>query len=372
MITPFFPSKIDYRGNYIYNQILEIQKQSGLNIQIIKVVSLFSKESDYNFKGFKISVFKIIDFPFFIFPGLFHFINNKRIILFIKEKGISNIKIIHAHITYPSSYLTNVISREVNTKTIVQHHGIDVLQLKNGRLNILKKIQRKFLIKRSIKQLNKVDVNIGVSQKVLDELRLFKGYYSKSEYVMYNGVDTTKFFPMHVKKDNHFVIGCIANFFELKDHISLIKAVEQLFLDGYDVKLKLIGTGPTFSKCYSYVKNNNLLNIISFEKEQEYDQLNIFYNKIDLFVMPSFYEALGCVYLEAWATNTPFIAIQGQGIAEPVPKDKKEIFLAEAQNSYSLKNCIANIIDSKESVKFNDKYRIENTVFNFLKLFLSR
>ncbi|SVE15744.1 uncharacterized protein METZ01_LOCUS468598, partial [marine metagenome] len=75
VITPFFPSKIDYRGNYIYNQILEIQKQSGLNIQIIKVVSLFSKESDYNFKGFKISVFKIIDFPFFIFPGLFHFIN---------------------------------------------------------------------------------------------------------------------------------------------------------------------------------------------------------------------------------------------------------------------------------------------------------
>ena len=44
--------------------------------------------------------------------------------------------------------------------------------------------------------------------------------------------------------------------------------------------------------------------------------MNNFYNSIDLFVLPSYYEALGCVYLESWATHTPFVGVEGQGISE--------------------------------------------------------
>ena len=75
--------------------------------------------------------------------------------------------------------------------------------------------------------------------------------------------------------------------------------------------------------CKRYVKDNNLLEYIYFEKEQKHSELNIFYNQLDLFVLPSYYEALGCVYFEAWATNIPVISIEGQGFTELVGEDEK-------------------------------------------------
>ena len=71
---------------------------------------------------------------------------------------------------------------------------------------------------------------------------------------------------------------------------------------GEKILLRLIGTGPTLDECckdYVY-QEHNLDSIISFEKEINHRTSEYFYiMKIDLFVMPSYYEALGCVYLES-------------------------------------------------------------------------
>ena len=155
IITPFFPSKGSHNGSYIYDQINEIKNQTNFNIRVIKVVSLFSTEINYEYKGFKVSVLKIIDIPFFIFPGLFNFINKKRVLKLLKQDNIGPIAMVHGHVTYPSAFLSNCISAKYRSNLIVQHHGLDVLQLQNGRSNFIKKNQRIYLIKNSIKQLNK-------------------------------------------------------------------------------------------------------------------------------------------------------------------------------------------------------------------------
>ena len=66
-------------GSYIFDQINEIRNQSDFTIEVIKVVSFFSGENDYEYKGFKVKIFKVLDLPFFIFPGLFNSINKKRL-----------------------------------------------------------------------------------------------------------------------------------------------------------------------------------------------------------------------------------------------------------------------------------------------------
>ncbi|MBC8266069.1 MAG: glycosyltransferase family 4 protein [Flavobacteriales bacterium] len=366
VITPFFPSYENHNGSYVFDQIKEIKKQTSFNIEIIKVVSLFSSEKDYEFQGFQVKIFKTFDFPFFIFPGAFSFINKKRIVSFLKFKTIKNIAFVHAHVTYPCAYLANSISSKLKIKTFIQHHGLDVLQLLNGRNYFLRKIWKKYFIRKSISQLNNIDVNIGVSNKVLNELQQFDSYNPISEYVLYNGVDISKFFPKKRQESNSFKIGCVANFWKIKDHILLIKAVEILAAEGLDIKLRLIGTGPTFSKCFNYVKNNNLQQSITFEKERSHEGLNDFYNEIDLFVLPSYYEALGCVYLESWATNTPFIAVQGQGIAELAPDKKNMLF--EKKNLNSLIEKIKYFTKNKIQIKFDENLKIENTISDFLKL----
>ena len=96
--------------------------------------------------------------------------------------------------------------------------------------------------------------------------------------------------------------------------------------------------------------------------------MNDFYNSIDLFVLPSYYEALGCVYLESWATNTPFIGIEGQGISELISRSDRKTLLAKVQSTQSLTEKILIAYNNRSSHPFNIKYDIKNTICNFLSL----
>ena len=364
VVTPFFPSNSDFAGSYILDQLIELRNKTKFTIEIIKVVSLFSNEKDYLYDNFKISIFKVLDFPFFLFPGIFNFFNKRRFKLFLRKKRINNIVISHAHVAYPSLYLLE----HIQSKKIVQHHGLDVLQLLNGRIKFLSKIYKPFLIRNSIYHLNNVDLNIGVSQKVLDQLSLYRQYKPKDELVLYNGVNKLKFFKTDPKSSNvSFTIGCIANFWQIKDQITLIKSVHLLLQEGINCKLRLIGSGNTLMLCKKYVTSNSLHENIFFEKELPHTELNKFYNEIDLFVLPSYYEALGCVYLESWATETPFIAIENQGISELLSNSNKKIFLTEKENIILLKDKIKFFIDNKVDLVFNSKLHIENTIQKLIK-----
>ena len=362
VLTPFFPSSRCYVGSYIFDQLNEIKKQSNLDIEIVKIVSIFSNEKDYLFNNFQVRIFKIIDFPFFIFPGVFNFINKIRFKFFLKRKKIRNIKFSHSHVSYPSSYLVE----DLECIKIIQHHGLDVLQLTNGRNEFIKNIQMRYLIRNTIKHLNSADINIGVSDLVLQQLRNYKAYNPKKEFVLYNGVDRSKFFKKETVKNDIFTIGCVANFWKIKGYIILIKSIQQILEDGNKIKLRLIGSGPTLQFCKKYVVENNLSKYIVFEKEISHDKLNDFYNSIDLFVLPSYYEALGCVYLESWATNTPFIGIEGQGISELIPKKERKTLLAEVQSIESLKGKILLAYNNRKIYPFDERYDIKNTIKEFM------
>src|SRR5690606_10263582 len=134
----------------------------------------------------------------------------------------------------------------------------------------------------------------------------------------YNGVDKSKFFQKKsLKHSGIFHIGCVANFSSIKDQITLIKATEILINQSNpNIKVTFVGTGPTRGKCEEYIYKNNLSKFFNFIDSIPHRQLNDFYNEIDLFVLPSYYEALGCVYLEAYSTGTPFVGVYDQGIEE--------------------------------------------------------
>ena len=361
VVTPFFPSEDSFVGSFVFDQINEIRNQSEFTIEVVKVTSLASKEKDYTYKGFRVSVFKTIDIPFFIFPGIFNWINKIRFKTFLKSRKIKKISFSHSHVSYPASYLTS----DLDCKKIVQHHGLDVLQLLNGRVGFIKKLQKKFLIKNTIKHLNKADLNIGVSRLVLDRLSEFNGYQPKDEYVLYNGVDPSKFYPLATEENRIFTIGCVANFWDIKDQISLIKSVKKLLQEGELVRLRLIGSGPTLKLCEEFVNSNHLSGNIFFEEEIKHEKLNQFFNEIDLFVLPSYYEALGCVYLESWATNTPFIGVNGQGISEIVPNSDR--MLISERDTVDLAKKIKFFITNDFKLPSVRDFSLENTISTFLQ-----
>ena len=88
VISPLFPNNNSHIGSYVYDQVRTIIDLFDYNITIVKVVSLFSSETDYNFKGIEVKIFKVFDLPFFMLPGLFNWVNDIRIKQFFKTHNL--------------------------------------------------------------------------------------------------------------------------------------------------------------------------------------------------------------------------------------------------------------------------------------------
>ncbi len=370
IITPFFPNEINHVGSYIYDQAKTLKEISGFHVIVVKLITLFSDEKDYQYKGIDVKIFKVIDLPSFLFPGMFHFINSYRIRrLFKNNSFLKNLSIIHAHVTYPAGYLANSLAFNKDIKTIVQHHGIDAIQLLNGRSRIVRFLNKGILENRSLNELNKIDLSVYVSNRVRIELHSYANYKPKDEFILYNGVDLNKFFKNDlIRQSNKYIIGCVANFWKIKDHITLIKAVHLLINEGVlDIELRLVGKGNTLDKCKKYVEDNNLSKYVFFLDEMSHIKLNDFYNTIDLFVLPSYYEALGCVLLEAWATDTVIISVHNQGISELIPDSEFDNLLAQERSPESLKDKIYSEYSKRRVFIFNKNYSIKNTIQQFIQ-----
>lgn len=374
VITPFFPDAKSFVGSYVYDQVKAIQKEGTYQPIVIRLRSLYEpKMADYEFEEISCLVFRFIDLPSFSFPGIFHRINAWRFKQFLKRKGVEASKMVisHAHVTYPASYLANSLRLTYGLPSILQHHGLDVLQLHLGKHlgGYLKKLQHRLLKSRAEKILNAAILNIGVSQAVLNQFEKQGVSLKTKKVVLYNGVDKQKFYPLNLESNSRFIIGCIANFWKLKDHITLIKAVEQLVKSGEkEIEVQLIGRGPTLKFCQEYVKKNKLQAYFTFLDPIAHSKLNTFYNRIDLFVLPSYYEALGCVYLEAYSAGTPFIGVYGQGIEELIPKKLKPHYLIEKGMVSNLAQQITNIKQQKvPSLVLDKNIDIGILVQKFLK-----
>ena len=83
-------------------------------------------------------------------------------------------------------------------------------------------------------------------------------------------------------------------------------------------------------------------------------------------MLPSYYEALGCVYLESWAADTPFIGIENQGIAEIIPDKTK--MLSTQSDVEALANKILYFLNNEFKLKSIRDFDIRKTIYDFLLL----
>jgi glycosyltransferase involved in cell wall biosynthesis len=135
-------------------------------------------------------------------------------------------------------------------------------------------------------------------------------------------------------------------------------------LKNLKIKTIFIGSGPDLASCKEYVLKNNLKNV-TFSTEVDHHELNSFYNSIDLFVLPSYYEALGCVYMEAMQVGKPIVAVKKQGIEELIDSNDKKYFLMEKGNVEQLMDLIRYHYEN-----INKKYDYDFSIENYISTFL--
>ena len=128
-----------------------------------------------------------------------------------------------------------------------------------------------------------------------------------------NAIDIEKFKFDEIKRkeirknyninDNDFVIGHVGRFVKQKNHKFLIKLFYEVKKERPYSKLLLIGDGPLRSKIETMVNKLNLQDSVIFCGVQEHTEW--YYNAMDCFVLPSLYEGLPVVGVEAQANGLP-------------------------------------------------------------------
>lgn len=144
-------------------------------------------------------------------------------------------------------------------------------------------------------------------------------------------------------KDSTVVIGHVGRFVKQKNHDFLIDVFNEYHTKNPDSKLLLVGTGPLEEKIKAKVEKLNLSNSVLFLGQRE--DTNKLYSAMDVFCLPSLYEGLGMVLIEAQMNGLPCLA------SDKVPKEAK-----------ITENIDFIVFDIKEFVKKIHTERIESNI----------
>jgi len=148
--------------------------------------------------------------------------------------------------------------------------------------------------------------------------------------VIYNGVDTQRFSPRpelraSLRKqfglpENRFVVGTVGRMVAIKDHPTLLRAVEIVANKGFDVHALLVGSGPELERNQQIVKASpTLAGRVTFIPSC--DQVPDLLNAMDAFALTSISEGMSNTLLEAMATGLPVVATAVGGNPEVVVED---------------------------------------------------
>lgn len=275
-VVPYFPNAERHLGSYIYDQVKALVDTDKFSVIVLLPSSNLDKYGDYEYHGIKVYRFKERNLPSMMIPGFYDKINFKNFDACLVRLNINvqDIAIIHSHIIRQGAYAVHLKQRNPKILTLLQHHGFDVMGLSDGRFASFG-WHKRIAMKYGLKICNEIDIHIGVSKLTLDVLKQHAGIKIKDSYVLYNGVSTSLFHPYLNSKTDTFIIGCVANFWKIKDHITLIKAVEIISkIHPKMLKSILVGTGFTLNDCKKYVEKKSLQSYIEFRDNMPHDKLD--------------------------------------------------------------------------------------------------
>lgn len=177
----------------------------------------------------------------------------------------------------------------------------------------------------------KIDAMVGVSEKVT--ARFMGKIKNVPAHTVYNGVnlDMFKFKEREFTKDERNRVLTVANLIELKGHNYLIEAVAKAREQSIDIELTIAGRGPLEAELKALAESLGVSEKVRFTGYIGYEKIAELMQDNDIFVMPSYYEALGCVYLEAMSSGMITVGVRGQGIDEVI-EDGENGFLVNPKS----------------------------------------
>tara|TARA_E500000178_G_scaffold353056_1_gene417994 strand:+ start:533 stop:1624 length:1092 start_codon:yes stop_codon:yes gene_type:complete len=191
-------------------------------------------------------------------------------------------------------------------------------------------------------------------------------FNKKKLIIIYNGV---RIFDFHnesaqlEKKNNELFFLSVGSLTNQKGYIpflDIIKQVESIFDKYY-----IVGSGPLKKNIQKKIKKLNLTNkikIINFTPNIEN-----YYRKADLLIIPSKWEGFGLVAVEGLSVGLPIIANNVDGLNEILKKNKEYVKLQTFQDVDGWVKSIKEFVSLIKKRNFNKFYEAHNYSKTFNK-----
>jgi teichuronic acid biosynthesis glycosyltransferase TuaC len=312
-LTPFYPSNESEVNGCFVAESLEELKARGVRSSVIAVDSIYRARRTSN-SLYRAQWVRCPQFPGNVgLASAGKFLGATLLSRVTQLHRRSPIDVIHAHSALPCGHAAALLSRRLGIPFVVTIHGLDVFNscFESG-------LAADWRRKASLRTYARARKLICISQKVKD-LLIEKMGPAIDAHVVYNGTDVNLFAP-HRETDLPATevptLLMVGNLLAGKGQELVIAAVARLQKSHPGLQCDIIGEGADRNRFAALAENLGIGDRIHFLGRRTRSEVAGAMRNCTLFVLPSRYEGLGCVYLEAMACAKPVIACVGQGIAE--------------------------------------------------------
>ena len=148
--------------------------------------------------------------------------------------------------------------------------------------------------------------------------------------------------------ENNYTLVCVGRLTDLKGQLLFPKVAKSLVEKYPDLKIILIGDGPSRPALEAQISANNLETVIELRGWQTNAEVKQVIQSSRALILPSFAEGLPIVFMESLALGRPVLATYIAGIPELV--DEKCGWIVPAGSEASLKDALDDILSSSADV----------------------
>jgi teichuronic acid biosynthesis glycosyltransferase TuaC len=309
-LTPFYPTASDDAAGCFIAEPLRAMEEFGVNSCVVAVQPVHRRSARSDAITPVATWIRYAAIPGGIgLASAGAFLHASLIAKVRKLHRSQPIDLIHAHAALPCGHAAVLLSRELNIPCVVTVHGLDAFfdnQVRGLAGQWCKRVAQ--FVYRSASRV--ICISDKVSETVAD-----RAAAPVNTKVIYNGVDAQVFSPAPADSPPNTILS-IGNLIPIKGHELLIRALASVLPRYPLISCEIIGDGPERHRLTRLASDCNIASKVRFVGRQSRKQVVEAMRRCVLFALPSRYEGLGCVYLEAMSTEKPVIACRGQGIDE--------------------------------------------------------
>lgn len=240
---------------------------------------------------------------------------------------------------------------------------------------------RNFIDKLTMRFANKI---VGVSQGVIDSLKVRDDCTYKNALVIHNGIDVGKVIQKIKEqqkirvnfglKKHHFIFGTVGRFESVKRLDWLLDAFAQLYKKNNNVRLILVGIGLQENYLKLYAQELKIAQLVRFVVGQSSYG---YYPLFDCFVMSSAKEGVSIALLEAMSYGLPCVvtcsekhAVIKHNINGLVVAANNKITFIKTMDSLCKNNLLISRLGWGARASVNVAWSEQNMIHQYKKLFL--